>query len=449
MNTLAAQVVDSPGLDIDPRIIRRIENADHVILSGASSAGKSTFLYALRESHPEQFSAYQPVIPANWIKEGMQDLPSKSLFHINMHRPIYGRMQSRPDYLYSNAAAPVTYEEYASEPVFKQFCKVAQGKVIALILLTPQAELVKRITERAVVEPRFEDSSKPYDNRTWSWVAKLQDMSETLLNWLRLLEDKHIEPIFVDSRDGKFVLLETVEEAKQSVTHGQFQLTEDDIKQIWTNEPFEYQRISDLVEVNASNFVQGDRTSTSQEIFKSDFTDASVLDVGCAGGYFCFEAEKAGASKVVGIELKDTRYRQALLTKRITGSNVRFEQTNLYDLDSSEKFDVVFFLNVIHHLREPMRALELLSRITAKRLYLEFPTLTDHKFLSTISFGFWNKLLNHLPLIGVSLEDDAGQTFVFSQSAIERILLRNTGAFSRIEFVQSHIPNRLIAVCHK
>jgi len=364
MDTLTAEAIDSTRLEIDPRIVRSIENADHVILSGASSAGKSTFLYALRESNPERFYAYQPVIPANWIAEGMQNLPSKSLFHINMHRPIYARMQSRPEYLYSNAAAPVTYEEYASEPVFKQFCTVAHGKVIALILLTPQAELVRRITERAVVEPRFEDSSKPYDNRTWSWVAKLQDMGETLSNWLKLLEEKHIEPVFVDSRDGKFVLLETIEDARRLVEDGQFRLTEDDINQIWSHEPFEYQRLSELVEVNA-------------------------------------------------------------------------------------KFDVVLFLNVIHHLREPMRALELLSKITAKRLYLEFPTLTDHKFLSTISLGFWSKLLNQLPLIGVSLEDEAGQTFVFSRSAIERILVRNSAAFSRVEFIQSHIPDRLIAICHK
>lgn len=450
MNSIAEKtVVEEATLEIDPRIIDRIENAAHIVLSGASSVGKSTFLYALRESHAEKFSGYQPVIPANWIAEGLGQLPAKSLFHINMHRPIYSRMQSHPKYLYSNAAAPVTYEEYAAEPIFNKFCEATKGRVVALVLLTSQSELVSRITERSVVEPRYEDSSKPYDNQTWSWVAKLQDMNATLTNWVQFLEDKHIEPVFVHSKDGKFVLLEDFAAAKTLVGEGHFDLSETDLKHIWTNEPFEYQRVSELVEVNASNFVQGDRAETAKEIFKTDVRNQSVLDIGCAGGYFCFEAEKAGAAKVVGVELKDTRYRQSLLTKRLTSSNVSFKQTNLYDLDVNEKFDVVFFLNVIHHLQEPVRALELLSKITSKRLYLEFPTLSDHKFLSTITFGFWSKVLNHLPLMGVSLEAEAGQTFVFTRTAIERILVRNLKAFSKIEFVNSHIPNRLIAICHK
>lgn len=450
MNSIVEKtILDEPTLDIDPRIIERIEEATHIVLSGASSVGKSTFLYALREAHAEKFSAFKPVIPANWIAEGLQSLPGNSLFHINMHRPIYARMQSHPKYLFSNSAAPVSYQEYASEPIFNKFCSSVDGKVVALVLLTTQAELFARIAGRELVEPRYEDSSKPYDNKTWSWVAKLQDMSATLTNWVKFLEDNGIEPVFVYSKDGKFVLLDDIAAAKALVAADKFDLSEADLNHIWTNEPFEYQRVSELVEVNASNFIQGDRAQTAREIFKTDIKNQTVLDIGCAGGYFCFEAEKAGAARVVGVELKDTRYRQSLLTKRLTGSNVDFKQTNLYELDPNEQFDVVFFLNVIHHLNEPMRALELLSKITAKRLYLEFPTLTDHKFLSTITFRLWNKFLNHLPLIGVSLEAEAGQTFVFTKSAIERILVRNLKAFSKVEFLESHIPDRLIAICHK
>jgi SAM-dependent methyltransferase len=445
------RVADKTGreIEIDSRIIDKILDADHLMLSGASSSGKSTFWGTLEKLRLKQFESHKPIIPANWIAEGMKELPAKTMFHINMYRPIFERMKKHPTYVYSNANAAIAYSEYASEPVINQFCRTAKGKITAIIILASPTELIARIKERQVVEPNLEEDKKTYDQNTWMWVAKLHDVEATFKTWLQFLQDKDIETIFVESQDGKFVLLDNVDAAIAHIKKQKSELHESDVKQIWANEPFEYQRVSELVEVNASNFVQGDRAQTAKVIFSSDVKGGSVLDIGCAGGYFCFEAEKAGATRVLGVELKDTRYRQSLLTKRLTNSSVNFVQTSLYDLDTTEKFDVVLFLNVIHHLNEPMRALELLSSITSKRLYLEFPTLTDHKFLSTISLGFWSKLINNFPLIGVSLEAEAGQTFVFTKSAIERILVKNLKAFSKVEFVESHIPNRLLAICHK
>jgi len=440
---------ETAKMEISSDIIEKIKDADHILLSGASSAGKSTFLDALRESQAQLFSEHQPVIPKDWIESGMESLPPKTLFHMNMYRPIHLRVQANPKYLYSNAAAPVQYSEYAKEPVINRFCEKANGKTIAIVFLTSQEELAERINERVSIEPKFEDNSQPYDQQTWSWVAKLQDVETTLGNWTRFLKDKGIEPLFVHSTKGKFTLLPDQKAAHAIVERKELKLTEDELKHIWTNEPFEYQRVSNLVEVNASNFVQGDRAKTAEVIFKDKMDGVSLLDIGSAGGYFCFAAEKAGAQKVVGVELKDSRYRQSLLTKSLIGSKVEFRQTNMYDLGTDEKFDVVLFLNVIHHLNEPMRALELLANKTNKRMYVEFPTLTDHKFLATITLGFWSKFINHFPLIGVSLEDEQQQTFVFTKSAIERILVKNLKVFSRVEFVESHIPNRLLAICHK
>lgn len=435
-------------IEIDSAVIEKIVDADHIMLSGPSSGGKSTFLYALRETHKNSFAQHEPLIPSKWIENGMTGLPAKTLFHLNLHRPIYNRMLKHPTYLYSNAAAPVQYSEYASEPVITTFAAAAKGKVVALILITPQSELLERITHRESVEPNFEEADKQYDSETWTWVAKLQNMRETTGNWIRFLKDRGIEPVFVQSCDGRFSLISDEKAALELLSQDDLKISDSDTRHIMKNEPFEYQRVSDMVEVNASNFVQGDRAETAKVIFSDSVKGLSLLDIGCAGGYFCFEAEKNHAGKVVGVELKDTRYRQSLLTRRLIGSNVEFRQTDLFKLDTEEKFDVILFLNVIHHLQDPIRALEVLGSMTQKRLYVEFPTLTDHKFLATISFGLWNKFLNRFPYIGVSLESE-GQTFVFTESAIERILVHHLKLFKKIDFVQSHIANRVLAVCHK
>ena len=55
-----------------------------------------------------------------------------------------------------------------------------------------------------------------------------------------------------------------------------------------------------------------------------------------------------------------------------------------------------------------------------------------------------------LPLIGVSLMKEKGQTFVFNESALERILIQNSKLFKRVEFFDSNFSEeRKIAIFYK
>src|SRR5438067_1006241 len=98
------------------------------------------------------------------------------------------------------------------------------------------------------------------------------------------------------------------------------------IEQILREQKFEYHRVDLPFGLHTPGV---DRSATRDLIFPESLVGKTVLDVGCALGYFCFEAEARGAARVVGIELKERRFSQALLLKKIKGSRVEFIQRDI------------------------------------------------------------------------------------------------------------------------
>jgi tRNA (mo5U34)-methyltransferase len=110
-----------------------------------------------------------------------------------------------------------------------------------------------------------------------------------------------------------------------------------------------------------------------------DLAGKQVLDVGAWDGYFSFECERRGAARVVasdsyswggagwgskaGFEIA----REAL------GSNVEDVHLDVMELDPARigTFDVVLFLGVLYHMRDPLGALERVSSVTSDLLIVE------------------------------------------------------------------------------
>ena len=222
--------------------------------------------------------------------------------------------------------------------------------------------------------------------------------------------------------------------------------TKEQLEKILREQSFAYHR----VELPYGLHTPGqDRSATRDIVFPASLAGKSVIDVGCALGYFAFEAEKRGATRVVGIELNGERFRQAQLLKHILESNVELAQQDVVEQPPTESFDYVCLLNVIHHLREPVRVLRQLARLTREKLLIEFPTFEDPKFRKSVGLRF-TRLYERLPLIGVSsLDQQTDQTFVFTAAAIRRILQNHEQLFTSIEFIQSPMPGRKIAICEK
>ena len=227
--------------------------------------------------------------------------------------------------------------------------------------------------------------------------------------------------------------------------------SKEQIEKVLQEERFAYHRVNLPFGLHTRG---RDRSSTRDLIFPQSLVGKSVLDIGSALGYFCFEADAKGATRVLGIELDSERFRQACLLKNIIGSQVEFVQRDILEQPLDEEFDYVLLLNVIHHLDEPIRAIHQLAGITRETLVIEFPTIEDPKFRKTTRIRF-PKRYNRLPLIGVSSKKgtskkkDGGQTFVFSPPAMVRILQDHRPLFSQVKIIDSPVPCRKIALCRK
>ena len=220
--------------------------------------------------------------------------------------------------------------------------------------------------------------------------------------------------------------------------------TRDEIKKIIRQRKFEYHRVDLPYDLHTKG---EDRASTRDLIFPGSLEGKTVLDIGCALGYMSFEAEKKGAKKVLGVELKESRFESANILKDILNSNVEFRLQDVIRNPPEVQFDIVLFLNVIHHIAEPFKVLRSLSMLAREQLIIEFPTLEDRKFKRTLKKRLPDDI-DKYPLVGVSLTRE-GQTFVFSPSSIERSLTDHEKLFRKIEFAESPIKGRMVAFCRK
>jgi tRNA (mo5U34)-methyltransferase len=93
----------------------------------------------------------------------------------------------------------------------------------------------------------------------------------------------------------------------------------------------------------------------------ADLTGKSVLDIGCASGYFAIEMKRRGAGRVLGIDLREWALEQGRFAAGHLGLEIEFRNMDAYDIGGlGEDFDVVIFLGVLYHLRHPLLMLDLI-----------------------------------------------------------------------------------------
>ena len=110
-----------------------------------------------------------------------------------------------------------------------------------------------------------------------------------------------------------------------------------------------------------------------------DLTGKTVLDIGAWDGFFSFECERRGA-KVLALDTYAWDHHGKAgfeLAHETLQSKVESRRLWAEDLDPAEvgQFDVVLFLGVFYHLRDPIAVLDRLRKITRGILVLETHTL--------------------------------------------------------------------------
>ncbi|MFT4613583.1 MAG: SAM-dependent methyltransferase [Bacteroidia bacterium] len=95
-------------------------------------------------------------------------------------------------------------------------------------------------------------------------------------------------------------------------------------------------------------------TGAVREILGDEISKTTVLDMACNHGYFALDIAYHGAKNAIGVDLRQENINKALFLKQhFKISNTDFMQKDIYDLDSEQKFDVVYNLGLFYHITDP------------------------------------------------------------------------------------------------
>src|SRR5256714_9886681 len=189
-----------------------------------------------------------------------------------------------------------------------------------------------------------------------------------------------------------------------------------------------------------------------EQCLPAELTGKSLLDVGCNGGFYCVEAKRRGARRVLGVDGQRQHVRQALFVRKVLGLDLEFRRFSVYDLDPATVgvFDVTLALGLVYHLKHLVLALERLYDVTRELLIVETaiipPEQTPPSFVQ--SLGEIRQTLH--PLFYAENPPGAKEQvynwFLPSPDALQALLL-NTG-FAEVS-VFDVTRDRAILVCRK
>jgi tRNA (mo5U34)-methyltransferase len=120
-------------------------------------------------------------------------------------------------------------------------------------------------------------------------------------------------------------------------------------------------------------------------IFRHPVAGKSVLDVGAWDGFFSFEAEKRGAARVLATDhfcwsgpgwgtKAGFDHVHAKLGSKVETLDIDVPQISPETVGA---FDVVLFLGVLYHVKDPLKCLEQVASVATERLVIETETALD------------------------------------------------------------------------
>ena len=189
-----------------------------------------------------------------------------------------------------------------------------------------------------------------------------------------------------------------------------------------------------------------------RQCLPEDLANKSVLDVGCNGGFYCVEAKRRGARRVLGVDGQRQHVRQALFVRKVLGLDLEFRRFSVYDLNPETvgRFDITLALGLVYHLKHLVFALERLYDVTNELLIVETaiipPEQTPESFVQPL--GEIRQTLH--PIFYAENPPESKEQvfnwFLPSPSALQA-LLQNTG-FDEVE-IFSVVRDRAVLICRK
>jgi tRNA (mo5U34)-methyltransferase len=124
-----------------------------------------------------------------------------------------------------------------------------------------------------------------------------------------------------------------------------------------------------------------------------DLSGASVLDIGCNGGFYSIEMKRRGAARVVGVDVDDRYLEQARFAAGALGLDIEFEKRSVYQVDQMPgQFDYVLFMGVFYHLRYPLYALDkVVKKVGGKLVFQTMLRGSESSRQWEENYHFWDK----------------------------------------------------------
>jgi len=185
----------------------------------------------------------------------------------------------------------------------------------------------------------------------------------------------------------------------------------------------------------------------------NDVRGLRVLDLGTRDGFFAFEMERRGA-EVVAVDYMPVEQTGFAVAKRLLGSGVEYVNANVYDLSPQHfgEFDLVLFLGLLYHLRDPMLALDRIWSVCRGRVIIETQVIDEALLTGTgqfVKLASLDKRLTDIPLMqfypGATLHNDHTNWWAPNLACLRSML--ETSGFS-LEHV-SHDDDRAVALARK
>lgn len=161
-----------------------------------------------------------------------------------------------------------------------------------------------------------------------------------------------------------------------------------------------------------------------------DCSGMRVLDLGTRDGFFAFEMERRGAVVVALDYFPPTETGFGIATE-VLGSRVRYVQDNIYNLRPEKygHFDIVLLLGMIHHLPDPLLALNLIRSVCKGQLFLETHVIDQCFVLAdgrSVPLASISRKLEGVPLMqfyrGNTLNDDNSRFWGPNVACLEQML---------------------------
>jgi len=165
-----------------------------------------------------------------------------------------------------------------------------------------------------------------------------------------------------------------------------------------------------------------------------DLTGATVLDIGCNGGFYSIALKQRGADRVVAVDIDDRYLNQARFAAGTLGLEIEFEKRSVYEIDSIPgQFDYVLFMGVFYHLRYPVYALDkVVKKVGGKLVFQTMIRGSMEERTWKENYEFWNTKLFRDPdfpcmyFIEHKYADDPTNWFIPNRGGVEGIL-RSSG----------------------